>query len=46
VHAPIGLRAIAIEWLGWRGRSLGIALHVFGLLLLALGLRAVWAVFA
>src|SRR5690349_21947921 len=21
VHAPIGLRAIAIEWLGWRGRS-------------------------
>ncbi len=45
VHAPIGLRAVAVEWLGWRGRSLGIALHVFGLLLLAMGLRAVWAVF-
>lgn len=46
VHAPIGLRAIAIEWLGWRGRSLGIFVHAFALLLLAMGLRAVWAVFA
>jgi fumarate reductase subunit C len=46
VHAPIGLRAIAVEWLGWRGRSLGIFVHLFALLLAALGLRAVWAVFA
>jgi fumarate reductase subunit C len=46
VHAPIGLRAIAIEWLGWRGRSLGIFAHLFAALLLAMGLRAVWAVFA
>ena len=46
VHAPIGLRAIATEWLGWRGRSLGIVVHVFALLLLAMGLRAVWAVVA
>jgi fumarate reductase subunit C len=46
VHAPIGLRAIAIEWLGWRGRSLGIFLFVFALLLLTMGLRAVWAVVA
>jgi fumarate reductase subunit C len=46
VHAPIGLRAVAVEWLGWRGRTLGIFLHLFGLLLLVLGLRAVWAVFA
>ncbi len=46
VHAPIGLRAIAIEWLGWRGRSLGIVVHLFAALLLAMGLRAVWAVFA
>jgi fumarate reductase subunit C len=46
VHAPIGLRAVAVEWLGWRGRSLGIVLHLFGLLLLVMGLRAVWAVFA
>ena len=46
VHAPIGLRAVAIEWLGWRGRSLGIFLCLFALLLLAMGLRAVWAVVA
>jgi fumarate reductase subunit C len=46
VHAPIGLRAIAIEWLGWRGRSLGIAVHVLAAALAALGFRAVWAVFA
>ncbi len=26
VHAPIGLRAIASEWLGWRGRSLSALL--------------------
>ena len=46
VHAPIGLRAVAAEWLGWRGCSAAICLHLFGFLLLALGLRAVWAVFA
>lgn len=46
VHVPIGLRAIATEWLGWRARSLGIVLHLLGLLLLTLGLRAVWAVYA
>jgi len=46
VHVPIGLRAVAVEWLGWRGRSLGVALHLFAALLLALGLRAVWAVVA
>jgi fumarate reductase subunit C len=46
VHAPVGLRAIATEWLGWRGRSLGVAVHVLALVLAVLGLRAVWAVFA
>jgi fumarate reductase subunit C len=46
VHAPIGLRAVAVEWLGWRGRSLGIFLWLFALLILAMGLRAVWAVCA
>ena len=46
VHAPIGLRAICGEWLRWRGRSLGIAVLLFALALAALGLRAVWAVFA
>jgi fumarate reductase subunit C len=44
VHAPIGLRAILAEWLGWRGRPLGVFVHLFALLLAALGLRAVWAV--
>jgi fumarate reductase subunit C len=46
VHAPIGLRAVATEWLGWRGHSLGILLFAFALLFLGMGLRAVWAVFA
>ena len=45
VHAPIGLRTVCMEWLGWRGRSLGLAVHLFALLLAVLGLRAVWAVF-
>ena len=46
VHAPVGLRAVATEWLGWRGRSLVVAVHLLALVLAALGLRAVWAVFA
>jgi len=46
VHAPIGLRAVLIEWAGARGRSVSIVVHLFALLLAALGLRAVWAVFA
>jgi succinate dehydrogenase subunit C len=46
VHAPIGLRTIAIEWLGWRGRAVSVALHLIALVLAVLGLRAVWAVFA
>ncbi len=44
VHAPIGLRAVLREWTGWRGPSLGWAMAAFGVLLLALGLRAVAAV--
>jgi len=43
IHAPIGLRNVAREWTGWRGRTLDIALSLFALLLLALGLRAVLA---
>lgn len=44
VHAPIGLRNVLREWLGWKGLGTDLALAAFGLLLLALGLRAVAAV--
>lgn len=44
IHAPIGLWAVAAEWLGWRGRKLDVATWLTGLGLLALGLRAVYAV--
>ena len=45
VHAPIGLRNVLREWTRWHGRSLDVALALFALLLLALGFRAVYAVF-
>ncbi len=45
VHAPIGLRTIAIEWLGWRGRSRDMVVVAFSLLLAWLGLRAALSVF-
>jgi fumarate reductase subunit C len=45
IHAPIGLRNVLREWTGWRGRSLDLALVLFAALLLALGLRAVFAVY-
>lgn len=46
VHAPIGLRTILAEWLGWRGRALDAVVLVVALALAALGWRAVWAVVA
>jgi fumarate reductase subunit C len=46
VHAPIGLCNVLREWTAWRGRSLDVALALFALLLLALGLRAAFAVYA
>jgi fumarate reductase subunit C len=46
VHAPIGLRAVAIDWLRWRGASRDAVLFVVGGLLAVFGLRAAWAVFA
>jgi fumarate reductase subunit C len=46
VHAPIGLRAIAGEWLRWRGGSRDAAMLLLSLLLLAMGMRAVLSVFA
>ncbi|MGH6684268.1 MAG: succinate dehydrogenase [Pseudolabrys sp.] len=45
VHAPIGLRNVMREWTSWRGRSLDLALALFSILLLTLGLRAVFAVY-
>jgi succinate dehydrogenase subunit C len=45
VHAPIGLRPVLSEWLGWRGRSREWFALAFGVLLLLMGLRAVLAVF-
>jgi fumarate reductase subunit C len=45
VHAPIGLRTILSESLGWRGRSLEIAVLTVGILLALWGGRAVYAVF-
>jgi len=46
VHAPIGLRSVFIEWLGWRGKSRDRVLLVFSVILLAMGMRAVLALFA
>jgi fumarate reductase subunit C len=46
IHAAIGLRAIAMEWLGLRGRAREALAAVIALSIAALGLRAVWAVIA
>jgi succinate dehydrogenase subunit C len=44
IHAPIGVRNVLREWTGLAGRVVdGLALG-FAVVLLALGLRAVWAV--
>jgi fumarate reductase subunit C len=44
IHAPIGLRTVAGEWLQWRGRGADGCCALVGLILLALGWRAVAAV--
>jgi fumarate reductase subunit C len=41
IHAPLGLRAIADEWLALRGRGTDAVLAAFALLLLGGGLYAV-----
>ncbi len=46
VHVPIGLRAVCIEWLGWRRRSRDFFLLAFAGLLAWSGMSAVVAVFA
>ena len=46
VHVPVGLANIAREWWGMRqGAALWLS-RAFALLLLVMGLRAVWAVVA
>jgi fumarate reductase subunit C len=45
IHAPIGLRNVLREWTRWRGTTLDLALALFAILLLGIGLRAVFAVF-
>ena len=44
IHAPIGLRTVAGEWLQWRGRAADVCCIAVGAMLLALGWRAVAAV--
>ena len=44
VHAAIGLRVVAYEWLGVFGRRLEAFTHIVALLLLVLGGHAVFAV--
>jgi len=45
VHAPIGLRTLCQEWLGWRSASLNWITVAIALALFVFGLRAAWAVF-
>lgn len=46
LHGAIGLRTVALEWLGLRGALLEALAGAAGLALAGLGLRAVWAVVA
>lgn len=44
IHAPIGIRNVLREWTGLSRGTIDILALGLGMLLLALGLRAVWAV--
>ena len=46
IHVPIGLSAIAREWLGWRRRASFVLAAIIAAIVLALGVRAVYAVTA
>jgi fumarate reductase subunit C len=45
IHAPIGLRPVLGEWLGWRGKWRDLALLAFAGFLAWSGMRAVLGVF-
>lgn len=45
VHVPIGLRAIATEWLGWTGSARDGWLAAFGITLALMGFAATWSLF-
>lgn len=46
VHSAIGLRVVAAEWLGWRGRGADLAAIAWAAMLALLGLRALWGLYA
>lgn len=46
LHGAIGLRGIAAEWAGWRGRGFDFAWLAIGLATAAFGIRAAWGLFS
>lgn len=46
LHGAIGLRGIAAEWLGWRGRGFDLAWLGIGLLTAIFGIRAAMGLYA
>jgi len=46
LHGAIGLRAIAAEWLGWRGRGFDLAWVGLGFVTAAFGIRAALGLYA
>jgi fumarate reductase subunit C len=46
LHGAIGLRVIAAEWLGWRGRGFDLAWLALGLLTALFGIRAAAGMYA
>ncbi len=46
LHGAIGLRAVAAEWLGWRGKRLDAAWVAIGLLTAGFGISAAYGLYA